>query len=65
MSLAGGPTASSSAGAPGRVLIAMGDAAWPRILATRIGNAWTYAGDNVAPGQLSLDRLLNEFRFRI
>ena len=65
MSLAGDSAASSSGGAPGRVLIAMGDAGVAsRILATRLGNAWTYAGDNVAPGQLSLDRLLNEFRFR-
>ena len=41
----------------------MGDAGVAsRILATRIGNAWTYAGDNVA--HISLDRLLNEFRFR-
>jgi 3-dehydroquinate dehydratase/shikimate dehydrogenase len=53
------------AGSPGHVLIAMGDAGVAsRILATRIGNAWTYAGDNVAPGQVSLARLLNHFRFR-
>jgi 3-dehydroquinate dehydratase/shikimate dehydrogenase len=65
MTLAGGEPDSPNAGAPGRVLIAMGDAGVAsRILATRIGNAWTYAGDNVAPGQLALDRLLNEFRFR-
>ena len=55
----------SAGGAPGHVLIAMGDAgAASRILSTRIGNAWTYAGDNVAPGQISAARLLNEFRFR-
>jgi 3-dehydroquinate dehydratase/shikimate dehydrogenase len=65
MTLAGSRPSDSSSGAPGHVLIAMGDAGVAsRILATRIGNAWTYAGDSVAPGQLSLTRLLNEFRFR-
>jgi 3-dehydroquinate dehydratase/shikimate dehydrogenase len=55
----------TEAGAPGHVLIAMGDAGVAsRVLSTRIGNAWTYAGDNVAPGQVSLPRLLNDFRFR-
>ena len=63
MKLGGRPGA--EAGAPGHVLIAMGDAGVAsRILATRIGNAWTYAGDNVAPGQVSPARLVNEFRFR-
>ena len=39
----------------GHVLIAMGDmGVASRILATRIGMRWTYAGDNVAPGQISL-----------
>ncbi len=53
------------AGTPGHVLIAMGDAGVAsRILGTRIGNAWTYAGDNVAPGQVSPARLINDFRFR-
>jgi 3-dehydroquinate dehydratase/shikimate dehydrogenase len=65
MMLAGSRPSESSSGAPGHVLIAMGDAGVAsRILATRIGNAWTYAGDNVAPGQVSPARLLNEFRFR-
>jgi 3-dehydroquinate dehydratase/shikimate dehydrogenase len=65
MMLAGPRPSESSSGAPGHVLIAMGDAGVAsRILASRIGNAWTYAGDNVAPGQVSLARLLNEFRFR-
>jgi 3-dehydroquinate dehydratase/shikimate dehydrogenase len=65
MMLAGPRPSESGSGAPGHVLIAMGDAGVAsRILATRIGNAWTYAGDNVAPGQVSLARLLNEFRFR-
>ena len=49
----------------GHVLIAMGDAGLAsRILAARIGNAWTYAGDNVAPGQVPFGRLVREFRFR-
>ena len=34
-----------------------------RVLSTRIGNRWTYAGDNVAPGQVSAQRMLDEFRF--
>jgi 3-dehydroquinate dehydratase/shikimate dehydrogenase len=47
------------------VLVAMGQAGVPsRILAARLRNRWTYAGDGVAPGQLPAERLLNEFRFR-
>src|SRR5688500_10363 len=58
MALADGPPAGG--GASGHVLIAMGDpGVASRILSTRIGNAWTYAGDNVAPGQVSVARLLN------
>ena len=35
------------------VLLAMGEAGAPtRILASRFGSAWTYAGDGVAPGQM-------------
>jgi 3-dehydroquinate dehydratase/shikimate dehydrogenase len=65
MALAGRQVGESDPGTPGHVLIAMGDmGVASRILATRIGNAWTYAGDNVAPGQISLARLLEEFRFR-
>lgn len=49
----------------GHVLVAMGDAGVAsRILAARLGNRWTYAGDGVAPGQLPLGRLLDEFHFR-
>jgi 3-dehydroquinate dehydratase/shikimate dehydrogenase len=49
----------------GRVLIAMGAAGLPsRILAARLGSLWTYVGDQVAPGQVSLTRLLEDFRFR-
>ena len=53
-------------GGSGRlVLIAMGDAGMPsRILARRFGSCWTYAGDAVAPGQLPLLRLLDEFGVR-
>jgi 3-dehydroquinate dehydratase/shikimate dehydrogenase len=50
--------------ARGHVLIAMGDQGLTsRLLSTRIGNRWTYAGDNVAPGQVSAQRMLDEFRF--
>jgi 3-dehydroquinate dehydratase/shikimate dehydrogenase len=49
----------------GHVLLAMGPrGAHTRILAARLGNRWTYAGDAVAPGQLPAARLLGEFRFR-
>jgi 3-dehydroquinate dehydratase/shikimate dehydrogenase len=49
----------------GHVLIAMGQPGVPsRILASRLGNRWTYAGDGVAPGQLPAQRLLHEFQFR-
>jgi 3-dehydroquinate dehydratase/shikimate dehydrogenase len=52
-------------GPPARsVLLAMGAAGLPsRILAARFGSRWTYAGAQ-APGQLSLERMLGEFRFR-
>ncbi len=47
------------------VLIAMGDAGIAtRVLASWAGSCWTYAGDNVAPGQIDLTRLHDEFRFR-
>lgn len=47
------------------VLIGMGGAGLPtRILAGRFGSRWTYAGDAVAPGQISASRMLQEFRFR-
>jgi 3-dehydroquinate dehydratase/shikimate dehydrogenase len=46
-------------------LIAMGDAGLPsRVLASWMGSCWTYAGDGVAPGQLTQQRMLDEFRFR-
>lgn len=47
------------------VVIAMGDAGLPsRLLASRFGSRWTYAGDAVAPGQIPARRMLDEFRFR-
>lgn len=46
-------------------LIAMGDAGVPsRVLASWMGSCWTYAGDGVAPGQVSYQRMLDEFGFR-
>jgi 3-dehydroquinate dehydratase/shikimate dehydrogenase len=49
----------------GHVLIAMGGAGFAsRVLAARLRNRWTYAGDGVAPGQVPAARLLREFRFR-
>jgi 3-dehydroquinate dehydratase/shikimate dehydrogenase len=50
---------------PGHVLIAMGGAGVAsRVLAARLGNRWTYAGEGVAPGQMPASRLLHDFRFR-
>ena len=46
-------------------VIAMGEAGIPsRVLANWMGSCWTYAGNAVAPGQLSAARMLEEFRFR-
>jgi len=50
-----------------RVIIGMGDAGWPtRILAGRLGSAWTYVlepgSPTVAPGQFSLDQASRCFR---
>ena len=47
----------------GHVLIAMGDAGIAsRVLAARMGNRWTYAGNGVAPGQVPIERMRDEFR---
>jgi 3-dehydroquinate dehydratase / shikimate dehydrogenase len=53
-------------GAAGRLaLIAMGTAGLAsRVLPARFGSCWSYAGEAVAPGQVSADRMLGEFRFR-
>jgi 3-dehydroquinate dehydratase/shikimate dehydrogenase len=49
----------------GAVVVAMGDAGVPsRLLATRYGSKWTYAGHAVAPGQIPAARMLDEFRYR-
>ncbi|MYK89012.1 MAG: type I 3-dehydroquinate dehydratase [Acidobacteria bacterium] len=48
-----------------RVLIGMGVAGIPsRVLAGRFGSCWTYAGDGIAPGQIDLVRMREQFRFR-
>ena len=48
-----------------RVLVAMGPAGLAsRLLPDRFGSCWTYAGDGVAPGQIGLARMLQEFRVR-
>jgi 3-dehydroquinate dehydratase / shikimate dehydrogenase len=45
-------------------VIAMGEAGIPsRVLASWMGACWTYAGNNVAPGQVSASRMIDEFRF--
>lgn len=47
------------------VVIGMGGAGLAtRILASRFGSRWTYAGDAIAPGQISSARLTREFHFR-
>jgi 3-dehydroquinate dehydratase/shikimate dehydrogenase len=52
-------------GAGDSVWIAMGEAgASTRILAARFGSCLTYAGNGVAPGQITPQRLLHEFGFR-
>ena len=52
-------------GATRQVIIAMGPAGIPsRVLPDRFGSCWTYAGQGVAPGQLELTQMLNEFRVR-
>jgi 3-dehydroquinate dehydratase/shikimate dehydrogenase len=46
-------------------LIAMGDSGLPsRVLAGWMGSCWTYAGNNVAPGQVSEQVMRDEYRFR-
>jgi 3-dehydroquinate dehydratase/shikimate dehydrogenase len=47
------------------VVVGMGDAGVPsRLLASRFGSRWTYAGDGVAPGQVPAARMVEEFRYR-
>jgi 3-dehydroquinate dehydratase/shikimate dehydrogenase len=48
-----------------RVVIAMGEPGTStRVLAARLGNRWTYAGEGIAPGQMTPSRLLGEYRYR-
>jgi 3-dehydroquinate dehydratase/shikimate dehydrogenase len=50
---------------PSSVVIGMGACGTAtRVLASRFGSRWTYAGDRVAPGQIPASRLIDEFRFR-
>jgi 3-dehydroquinate dehydratase / shikimate dehydrogenase len=45
------------------VVIAMGMAGVvTRVLPAHVGSCWTYGGDGVAPGQVTVDRLRTEFR---
>ncbi|MBA2303439.1 MAG: shikimate dehydrogenase [Acidobacteria bacterium] len=47
------------------VLVAMGPhGAHTRVLAARLKNRWTYAGDGIAPGQIPAARMLGQFHFR-
>ncbi|HYB96670.1 MAG TPA: shikimate dehydrogenase [Vicinamibacterales bacterium] len=47
------------------VLIAMGEPGIAsRVLASWMGSAWTYAGEGVAPGQVTVERMRDEFRYR-
>jgi 3-dehydroquinate dehydratase/shikimate dehydrogenase len=47
------------------VVIGMGGAGLPtRLLASRYGSKWTYAGHGVAPGQIPAADMLDRFRFR-
>lgn len=47
------------------VLLAMGPSGTAtRVLAARLRNRWTYAGDAVAPGQIPATTLLGEYGFR-
>jgi 3-dehydroquinate dehydratase/shikimate dehydrogenase len=59
------PDFSDPDGIDGHVLLAMGQPGVPtRVLASRLRNRWTYAGEAVAPGQIPAARLLGEFGFR-
>lgn len=60
-----GAQASTDGDRQGHILIAMGPkGAHTRVLASRLRNRWTYAGEGAAIGQLPAARLLGEFRFR-
>ncbi len=56
---------SESAGHGRVALVAMGDSGLAsRVLAARFGSCWAYSGDAVAPGQITPERMVSEFRFR-
>ncbi len=60
----GEAAARDEAAGQGHVLIAMGPrGAHTRVLAARLRNRWTYAGEAVAPGQMPASQLLGEFTF--
>jgi len=60
-----GASGEEPTGASGHVLVAMGPAgAHTRVLAARLRNRWTYAGEAVAPGQMPASKLLGDFQFR-
>jgi 3-dehydroquinate dehydratase/shikimate dehydrogenase len=47
------------------IVIGMGGAGMStRILAGHFGSRWTYAGPAIAPGQITMERLVEEFQFR-
>jgi len=47
------------------IVIGMGDAGVvTRLLPSRFGSLWTYAGQAAAPGQIPATRMVEEFRFR-
>jgi 3-dehydroquinate dehydratase/shikimate dehydrogenase len=47
----------------GTIVIAMGTPGLAtRVLPEHVGSCWTYGGNGVAPGQVSVDRLRDEFR---
>ena len=51
--------------APGLVVVAMGPCGLvTRVLPARFGSRWTYAGARAELGQVPVERLLEEFRFR-
>jgi 3-dehydroquinate dehydratase/shikimate dehydrogenase len=51
--------------AGGAVVVGMGEPGVPsRLLATRYGSRWTFAGQAVAPGQMPAARMRDAFRFR-
>ena len=46
------------------VVVGMGDSGVPtRLLASRYGSRWSYAGNGAAPGQIPASQMLDRFRF--